>query len=169
MRVGLLADTHDRLPAIAELLRLMAEREVTLVLHAGDYCSPFALAPFIEAQMALAGVFGRNDGDPEGLRAKGEQGLAVELFESPHSFEIGGKRVMVVHDLGDVADRSIEAHDLVVHGCTHLRETRRVGETLLVNPGEGCGWLYGRPTAVVIDLDTMEVEEIDLDPEAWRD
>jgi uncharacterized protein len=163
MRVGLLADTHDRLPAIAGLLAAMAERDVAVVLHAGDFCSPFSLIPFIEAQVAVAGVFGKNDGDREGIRAKGEQGIAVELFESPHSFEIGGRRVLVVHDIGDVAERSIEAHQLVVHGCTHRRETRRVGDTLIVNPGEGCGWLYGRPTAAVVDLDTMEVEEITLD------
>lgn len=168
MRVGVLADTHDRLPAIAELLRRMAERGVTVVLHAGDYCSPFSLIPFIEAQIAVAGVFGRNDGDREGLKAKGEQGLGVELFESPHSFEIGGRRVLVVHDIGDVADRSIEAHQLVVHGCTHRRETRRIGDTLVLNPGEGCGWLHGRPTAAIVDLDTMEVEEIGLDPDgSW--
>jgi putative phosphoesterase len=169
MRVGLLADTHDRLPAIAGLLRAMSERGVTVVLHAGDYCSPFSLAPFIEAQIAVVGVFGKNDGDREGLKAKAEQGLAVELYESPHSFEFGGKRVLVVHDIGEVAERSIEAHQLVLHGCTHRREIRRVGEALVVNPGEGCGWLYGRARAAVVDLDTMELEEIDLDPEAGRD
>jgi putative phosphoesterase len=168
MRVGLLADTHDRLPAIAELLRLMAEREVEVVLHAGDYCSPFALEPFVEAQVAVAGVFGRNDGDPEGLRAKAEQALALELFESPHSFEFGGKRILVVHDIGDVNDRSIEAHQLVVHGCSHRGEVVRRGETLVVNPGEGCGWLYGSPSAAIVDLDTMEVETIALDGEQWR-
>ena len=163
MKVGLLADTHDRLPAIEALLRRMAEREVGVVLHAGDYCSPFSLRPFIEAHVAVAGVFGKNDGDPQGLRAKAEQALALELFESPHSFEFGGKRILVVHDIADVNERSIEAHQLVVHGCTHRKEQVRRGETLVVNPGEGCGWLYGAPSAAIVDLDTMEVESIVLD------
>ena len=167
MRVGLLADTHDRLPAIAELLRIMAERDVSVVLHAGDYCSPFSLRPFIEAQVAIAGVFGKNDGDPEGLRAKAAQAFALELFESPHSFEFGGKRILVVHDIGDVNERSVEAHHLVVHGCTHRYSHQRRGEALLVNPGEGCGWLYGSPTAAIIELDTMEVEKLALEGEQW--
>ena len=47
MRVGVMADSHDRVPAIAALLRRMAEGGVGLVLHAGDYCSPFSLAPNI--------------------------------------------------------------------------------------------------------------------------
>jgi len=167
MRVGLLADTHDRLPAIEALLRAMTDRGVGVVLHAGDYCSPFALRPFIDAQVAVAGVFGKNDGDPQGLRAKAEQAIALELFESPHSFEFGGKRILVVHDIGDVNDRSIEAHQLVVHGCTHRHDQQRRGDTLLVNPGEGCGWLYGAPTAAVVELDTMEIEKIVLEGPEW--
>ena len=67
MRVGLLADTHDRLPAIAELVRQMQAAGVGMVLHAGDYCSPFALRALEDAHVTLAGVFGRNDGDREGL------------------------------------------------------------------------------------------------------
>ena len=46
MKVGLMADTHDRIPAIAELLDVMLSKGVSLVMHAGDYCSPFALDPF---------------------------------------------------------------------------------------------------------------------------
>ena len=57
MLVGLLADTHDRLPAIRSLLSYMQKRGVGLVLHAGDFCAPFALKPFIELNMPLVGVF----------------------------------------------------------------------------------------------------------------
>ncbi len=46
MRVGILADTHDRVPAIAALVARLAEQGVSLLLHAGDYCSPFSLTPF---------------------------------------------------------------------------------------------------------------------------
>ena len=40
MKIGLIADTHDRLPAIAELVRQMQAGGVGMLLHAGDYCSP---------------------------------------------------------------------------------------------------------------------------------
>ena len=43
MRVGLLADTHDRVPAVAALLKEMLARDVNFVFHAGDYCAPFSL------------------------------------------------------------------------------------------------------------------------------
>ena len=158
MRVGLVADTHDRLPAIEGIVREMMQRGVGLVLHAGDYCAPFALRPFLEHNVALAGVFGRNDGDHEGLRAYAGTAVGIELFESPHSMELGGQSILLVHDLGDVSPRSIEAHSVVIHGFTHREEMKTRGETLIVNPGEACGWLYGAPSAAVLDLDTRRVE-----------
>jgi len=162
MKVGLLADTHDRVPAVAELIQKMLERGVSLVMHAGDYCSPFSLEPFNDANVALLGIFGRNDGDPEGLKATAARGVGMELYESPHSFEVSGHRILIVHDLGEVNRRSIEAHEFVVHGFTHKQETISRGQTLVINPGEGCGWLTGKCTAAILDLQTSEVEIVAL-------
>ena len=162
MRVGLLADTHDRVPAIRELLRLMQEGGVGLVMHAGDYCAPFALRPMAEANMALLGVFGHNDGDPEALRAAAQGAMGTELYESPHSFEVGGQRILLVHDIGDAPQRAIEEHGIVIHGHTHRTEARTRGGTLIVNPGEACGWLYGAPTAAILDLETKDIEVLKL-------
>jgi uncharacterized protein len=162
MLIGLLADTHDRLPAIDALVREMLNRGVDMVLHAGDFCAPFSLRPLLEHNVATAGVFGKNDGDHEGLKAYAATGFGIELFESPHSMDVAGHLILVVHDLGDVNTRSIEAHEIVVHGFTHREEMKTRGETLIVNPGEACGWLYGPPSAAVLDLETKRVEFIQL-------
>ena len=109
MRVGLLSDTHDRVPAVRALLEQMVAGGVSLVMHAGDYCSPFSLQPFHDLSLPLLGVFGRNDGDRDALQAAAKLGFgALELYESPHSFEIGGKNVLLIHDLADVHQRSID-------------------------------------------------------------
>jgi putative phosphoesterase len=168
MRVGLIGDTHDRVPAIAELVRQMQAAGAGMVLHAGDYCAPFSLRPFEEAQVSLAGVFGRNDGDPQGLRSRAQAAFGTELFESPHSFEVGGQRILLVHDIGDVQKRSITGHDIVVHGNTHQQEMKTRGDTLIVNPGEACGWLFGTPSAAVLDLVTRNVEFLTLNGPEWR-
>jgi len=168
MRVGLIADTHDRVPAVAELVRQMQAGGVGMILHAGDYCSPFSLKPFEDAQVSLAGVFGRNDGDTQGLVSRAQSAFGAELFESPHSFEIGGRRILLVHDIGDVQKRSVSSHDIVIHGNTHQQEMKTRGETLIVNPGEGCGWLYGTPSAAILDLDTRQVEFLNLSGPQWK-
>jgi putative phosphoesterase len=168
MRIGLMADTHDRLPAIAELLGRMASSGVGMVLHAGDFCSPFALRPFHDTRLALAGVFGRNDGDREGLKASAAAGVGTELYESPHSIELAGKQIILVHDLGEINSRSVLAHQIVIHGCSHRPDVRERGDALLINPGEACGWLNGTPTAAILDLETLHIETIALDGPEWR-
>ena len=167
MRIGLIADTHDRLPAMAALVTLMAEREAAVVLHAGDYCSPFALRVFQEANLPLVGVFGHNDGDRDGLLAAAQRGLATELFASPHSLMLDERRILLVHDLSEASARSLESHDIVVFGSQHKQETRTQGGALLVNPGEGCGWIYGTPGAAVLDLATREIEFLSLTGAEW--
>jgi putative phosphoesterase len=167
MRVGLMADSHDRLPAIAELVRQMQAGGVSMLIHAGDYCAPFALRPIEAANLSLAGVFGKNDGDIQGLLAKASAGFGAELFGSPHSFEVGGQRILVVHDIGEVQPRSIEGHSIVVHGCTHQQEMKTRGDTLIINPGEACGWLYGTPRAAILDLTTKKVEFLTLAASHW--
>jgi uncharacterized protein len=168
MKVGVLADTHDRLPAISALVKAMADQGAGMILHAGDFCAPFALDPLLTPQLPIAGVFGRNDGDRQGLLGKAAAGIGVELFESPHTFEVGGRHILLVHDIGEVQSRSVEAHPVVIHGCSHKRECRKRGESLIINPGEGCGWLYGTPSAAILDLETDHVDFITLDGPEWR-
>ena len=168
MRIGLISDTHDRLPAIAALVQQMQAAGAGMILHAGDYCAPFALKAFEQAHVSLAGVFGRNDGDRQGLVARAQSAFGAELFESPHSFEIGGRQILLVHDIGEVNQRSVSGHDVVIHGSTHQQELKTRGETLIVNPGEGCGWLYGTPSAAVLDLDSREVQFLALSGPDWK-
>lgn len=153
---------------MAELIRQMAEGGVTMVFHAGDFCSPFVLKPFEESHMTLAGVFGRNDGDPEGLSTRASAGIGLELFESPHSFDVGGDRILIVHDIGDVQQRSLEAHSIVIHGATHQQEMKTRGDTLILNPGEACGWIHGTPQAAILDLDSKHVDFLSLDSAHWK-
>ena len=157
MRIGLMSDSHDRVPAVAELLRLMMDGGVGMVLHAGDYCAPFVLRPFEETKLSFAG-----------LLTRAQSAFGTELFDSPHSFEIGGQRLLLVHDIGDVQQRSIESHAIVIHGGTHKQEMKSRGDTLIVNPGEACGWLFGTPSAAILDLDTKQVEFLVLEPSEWR-
>lgn len=168
MKLGVLADTHDRLPAIREFLRRFNDAGVELVVHAGDYCSAFALDTFVSAHIPMIGVFGRNDGDIEGLRAAAHAGVGIELFESPHSLKLGDHTILLVHDITDVHQRSIAQHEFVVHGSLHQQEMKTRNDTLIVNPGEACGWLNGSPTAAVVDLDTRHVEFLKLDGPEWK-
>jgi uncharacterized protein len=168
MKVGLMADSHDRVPAVAELLKQIVAGGASMVFHAGDYVSPLALKPFEDLHVTLQGVYGRNDGDPQGLLSRASSGFGLEIFESPHSFEIAGHQILIVHDIGDVNKRSVQSHSVVVHGFTHQQTMKSQGDSLVVNPGEACGWLHGTPQAAILDLDTKKVEFLSLNGPEWK-
>ena len=43
---------------------------------------------------------------------------------------MGGRRILLIHDIGDVANRSVIGHEIVVHGSTHQQEMKTRGDTL---------------------------------------
>jgi uncharacterized protein len=53
-------------------------------------------------------------------------------------------------------------YDVIVYGHTHRSEISRRGKTLVVNPGEGGGWITGQATAALLDTGTMEARLFDL-------
>jgi len=68
MRLGLMSDTHDNVPMIKEVIRRLNGFDVSLVLHAGDYISPFTAKPYSELKAKMIGVLGNNCAEREKLR-----------------------------------------------------------------------------------------------------
>ena len=70
MLIGIISDTHDNLPMIEKAVKKLNEENVALVLHAGDYVSPFVIPKLKALNAKLIGVFGNNDGDHEFLKKR---------------------------------------------------------------------------------------------------
>jgi len=50
MIIGIISDTHDNIYLIDEVINQLNKREINLVLHAGDYVSPFTAHHFETAE-----------------------------------------------------------------------------------------------------------------------
>ncbi len=157
MRVGVLADTHDNLEAVEEAVRILNSRAVDLVIHAGDVISPFSAKRFHALESPMKVAYGNNDGERRGLRSMfSEMGSGIDDFLD---FEFGGTRFAVYHGtIGGVLSGLLDGgrHDVVVTGHSHEPLVEPRGKTLLINPGEACGYLTGRRTLVILELDSME-------------
>ena len=79
MLVGLISDTHDRLPMVEKAVKRLNEEKVKLVLHAGDYVAPFVIPKFKDLKARLIGVFGNNDGDHELLKKGFSEHKGLEM------------------------------------------------------------------------------------------
>jgi putative phosphoesterase len=159
MIAGILSDTHDNMDRIKETVELFNERGVEHVVHAGDFVSPFTFRLLKKLRCGFTGVFGNNDGDRLLLHKMSEG----RVFPQPHTFELDGKKIVLIHE-HHVADALADSghYDLVVYGHTHKPDIRKVRNTLIVNPGEAGSWLYGKSTVAIADLSAMTAELITL-------
>ena len=150
MKIGIIADTHDNLPKIKEAVDILNQYGVGLVLHAGDYVAPFSVKPLLALHCPFKGVFGNNDGEKKGL-AEVSSGAIVP---GPLFLELGSKKVALTHEFN-----SFEA-DIIVYAHTHVAEIKEEANKIIINPGEVCGWLYGRSSLALLDLESVKAEII---------
>jgi len=159
MLIGVMSDSHDNMPQIQKAVDLFTARHVEHVIHAGDFGAPFTFRILKHLPCGFTGIYGNNDGEKL-LLQKLSQG---RVFKQPHVFELEGKKIVVVHEHHIVDALADSGHyDLVVYGHTHESDIRRAGKTLVVNPGETGGWLYGKSTVALVDLQEMSAEIVDL-------
>jgi putative phosphoesterase len=163
--VGLISDTHDNLPMIDRAVRRLNEEKVELVLHAGDYVAGFVVPRFKSLEARLIGVFGNNDGDHELLKKKFSENERLELRGNFAEITVDDVKIALLHGGDEELLESLieqESFDVVVYGHTHVEENRRKGRTLVVNPGEVCGYLTGKSTLAFLDTVKREARIVGL-------
>ncbi len=165
MLVGLISDTHDNLPAVEKAVKFLNESKVGLVLHAGDYCSPFVIAKFKALNCRLIGVFGNNDGDHAFLRKRFAETGNCEVRGRFALVEVEDFKIALLHgDEPELLDALVNCggFDAVVHGHSHIVVNKAKSKTMLVNPGEVCGYLYGKSSIALLDTIKREAIIIEL-------
>ncbi|GAG53344.1 unnamed protein product [marine sediment metagenome] len=158
MRVGVVSDTHDRLPMIDRALALLAECGAEALLHPGDLVAPFAAQRLKRWPGPLFVIYGNNDGERAGLKE-----ILPDIQDGPLSVELGGRNILLHHFVDWCRPEQIARADVIVSGHTHGCTNEHRDGKLFLNPGECCGWVTGRCTAAVLDTDTLSAEIIDLD------
>lgn len=159
MLIAIISDTHDHMPMIRKAVDLCNSRQVGHVIHAGDFTSPFTFRALKHLTCDLTGIYGNNDGERVLLQKLSKQ----RIFTQPYVIELAERKIVIMHEHQVVDALADSGHyDLVIYGHTHEPDIRKRGNTLIVNPGELSGWLYGRSTMAVADLSTLSAELIEL-------
>jgi putative phosphoesterase len=113
MRIAVIADTHDRLPA-GLAARLCGADEIW---HLGDVCEPSTLAPLEQLGPPLRVVLGNND---------------PLLWPEKLTLTREGVRCRLIHIPPRQAPKGI---DLVLHGHTHVPRDEELRGVRWLNPG----------------------------------
>ncbi|MHA1792581.1 MAG: metallophosphoesterase [Promethearchaeota archaeon] len=158
MKIGIISDTHDNMPVIEKFVTKFKEKGVNMVLHCGDFCSPFVARKFVALgkDVEFHGVFGNNDGDHAYLnKLFAEIGV---LHENYHVIEVNNRKILMLHghaiqeSMIDAIARKSE-FDFILYGHYHHVRNEKVGDkTLVLNPGEACGYLTGKSTAMILEF-----------------
>ena len=114
IRIFVLADTHDKLPANLEALAAHADE----IWHLGDVCAPDILQKIETFGPAVRVVRGNCDSN----------------YEWPLSLDLkrNGIRFRLVHIPPDDSQKNV---DVVLHGHTHVPRNESLNGVRFLNPG----------------------------------
>lgn len=159
MKVGILSDSHDNLPLLERALDILEQEKVDLILHAGDYVAPFSVELLTRSSIPWEGVLGNNDGEILGIFQKTGGKVNSPFWEG----EKNGFHIWVSHFyLPAKLAFETKKYNLVVYGHTHEAVIKEENGAFLINPGEVCGLLSGKPTLVLCDLKEGVAKLIDI-------
>ncbi len=159
MKVALMSDSHDNMDALHRAVEFCNKEKVDHVLHAGDLVAPFVNKALKNLDAPLTIVFGNNDGERLGLSSM-FKGI---IFDPPHEITLDGRKVVMLHAPIVMDDlRKSEKYDLVLYGHIHEIEVSKENDTLVVNPGEVCGWLTGKCTLALWDTQSNTAEIVEI-------
>ena len=157
MKVAILSDAHDNIWKLAEVLEDVNRAGAGAMIFCGDLCAPFTLKQIGEGVSGPVHVVqGNNDGDML-LLAHIAAGLDNVTLYGPYAvLDLGGRAIAANHYPQIARDQALSGqYDLVCHGHDHTPNLERVGDTLLVNPGEVMG-RFGKSTYALYDTASGE-------------
>ena len=161
MRIAVCSDIHDNIWKLERALPGMSKADV--LIFCGDFCAPFTLTQLGQGfKGPVHAVLGNNDGDQRLLLQMAEKAGNVTLHGQVAELEIDGVRIAVNH-YPEIA-RGLAAsgsYDIVCYGHDHTLNEEKIGDTLLVNPGEIMG-RFGRSTYIIIDASSRAVEVVEV-------
>ena len=164
MKIGIISDTHDAHQSVLNAIEILKQHQVEYVLHAGDIISPFTAKAFADLGGAkFIAVFGNNEGEKL-LVASAIKEFGGQIYEYAYKGTLGKREIFMTHvptTIEEVAQSG--EFNLVIYGHTHKQDIRKVGKTLVVNPGEATDWLTGKSTMVILELDDMSYESITIE------
>jgi uncharacterized protein len=161
MKIGIMADIHDNVDNLRHAIGRFNAEGCGLILLAGDLVSPLVVPSMRKLTGRVVACFGDNDGNKRGIA--GGMKIVGTLAHGPVCHRTSdGLKIVMAHQLNELKDWIDEA-DVAVFAHTHrpsIVEDRH--GRLFINPGEVGGWMFRKPTVVILDSVTRKAELIDL-------
>lgn len=160
MKLAIASDVHDNMQALEWFLEECSKRGIAHCLFLGDLIRPTLAKPLFSSFEHMFFVFGNNDGDRVRITKFATENvtLADDCFLE---VDVDGAKLFLTHYplLGRLAAES-GRYALSCYGHDHIFCEERVGDCLLLNPGELYGGITGKVSFYVYDTALRTGERI---------
>ncbi|MCX5864072.1 MAG: YfcE family phosphodiesterase [Deltaproteobacteria bacterium] len=163
MRIAIISDTHDHILNLRAAVKYCNAYSVSMIIHCGDLISPFMLDELARFSGAVHLIYGNNIGDQHVI----SQSCGLRFPTISHhgilgAVEAGGLKLAFTHYpqlARGIASQGM--FDVVCCGHNHRYQVEKVGDCLLVNPGELLG-KDEQPGFCILQCETKEVERVEI-------
>jgi len=161
MKIGVISDSHDHLENLNKAINIVQVKGCQVLIHCGDFCAPFIMDELAKFKGEIHCVFGNTD-DRFNTPKKAEA-LGIKFHGDFAELEISGKKIAVNH-YPNIAKAlaSSDLYDAVFYGHNHTASREKIGNTLLLNPGEIMG-RKGRVSLAIYDTEVNDIEFVDIE------
>lgn len=163
MRIAILSDTHDHIPNLRSAVTYCNAYGVQMMIHCGDLISPFMLMELAEFSGPVHLIYGNNVGDQHLIsQSCGTKYSTITHHGNLGAVEAGGIKFAFNHYPQLARGIALQgSFDVVCCGHTHRYHVEKIGECLLINPGD----LHGgkeQPGFVIFETATKNIERVDI-------
>ena len=161
MKIGIISDTHDHIGNVRKAVEIFKGKKVECVFHLGDFVAPSTVR--LLKGVKVIGIFGNNDGEQFRVtKAFGE--IRGEIKEDFCEIEKDSVKFALYHGKWPQITDALSKcgnYDVVLYGHDHTKSQKKIGKTLVINPGTAHGF-DGEATAAIFDTKTKKAEFITL-------
>ncbi len=163
MLIGIMADTHNDVGLTVRALRFCTDKNVEVILHAGDLTSANMLDYFVGFRCYF--VLGNGDLiDEREINARALS-LNFEPVQDKLEIELDGRKFIMFHGNNVPMFRDAVAsgrYNYIIKGHTHFFENYVSNGARVINPGSVYG--HDESTIAILDTSTDKVEKITIVP-----
>lgn len=167
MKIAIIADVHDNAHnLVLTLEKINGYKDIEKILFLGDFVGA-AIAGILKSSLIpVFAIWGNNDGDKSLItKFSLEENSNMEVgYETYDIVEIDGRKIFLSHypTLAKPMCKSGD-FDAVFYGHNHLKNKEKIGECLLINPGEVGAYKTGQATFAIYDTKTNDADIIEVE------
>jgi len=166
MKIAIISDIHDNAHNLVLALdKINNYKNIEKIIFLGDFVGAAIAKLLCSSPIPVFAIWGNNDGDKCLItKFACEKGSNLKVgFETYDKLEVSGRKIFLTHFpfLAKSMCKSKE-FDAVFYGHNHLKNKEKIGECLLLNPGEIGAYKTGEATFAIYDTETNDAKIIKI-------